>query len=166
MGATTTTNGHSHLSDGYAPGEDRPLGGYAVLTAGFGAAFLGALAALRASGRTPDRLDTADLVLGGIATQKLTRLLAKDRVTSFLRAPFTRYEEGSGQGELSEEPRGTGLQRATGELLVCPYCLAQWVAAAMGVGFVAAPRTTRFLAGVYTIEAISDFLQLAYSRAE
>ena len=65
---------------------------------------------------------TGDLLLVGIATHKLSRLLAKDKVTSFIRAPFTRYQEPSGQGEVEEEPYGHGLHLAVGELLVCPYC--------------------------------------------
>jgi hypothetical protein len=49
---------------------------------------------------------------------------------------------------------------------VCPYCVAQWVAAAFTVGLVAAPRPIRFLAGIYAAETLSDFLQLAYRPAE
>lgn len=150
----------------YAHGHDRPLGGYAVLTGSFAVALGGALAGLRASGKGPSGLRASDLVLGGIATHKLSRLIAKDKVTSFMRAPFTRFQESAGHGELEEEARGTGLQKAVGELVICPYCLAQWVAAGLGVGFLAAPGTTRFLAGVYTMETVSDVLQLAYKAAE
>jgi hypothetical protein len=154
------------VSKGYAPHDHRPLAGYGTLTAGFGAALGGTLLALRASGRElPERPAAADLVLAGIATHKLSRLLAKDRVTSFLRAPFTRYQDRAGHGEIEEAARGRGLQKAIGELLICPYCLSQWVAAGFAGGFVAAPRLTRFLAGMWTIEAISDGLQLAYGAA-
>jgi hypothetical protein len=157
----------SKLEAGYAPDEHRPLGAYAGLAAVFAAALGGSLVALRASGRElPERLAAADLALAGIATHKLTRLLSKDKVTAFLRAPFTRYQEPAGQGEVEEVPRGTGLRLAVGELLVCPYCLAQWVAGGFAVGFATAPRTTRFIAGMYTAETVSDFLQLAYKAAE
>lgn len=152
---------------GYSPGEHRPLGAYAVLTGAFGTLFGGTLVALRASGRElPERPGLADVVLAGIATHKVSRLLAKDKVTSFWRAPFTRYEEPGGQGEVEEHARGTGLRLAVGELAVCPYCLAQWVAAGFAVGLVGAPRTTRFIAGVYAAETLSDFLQLGYLAAE
>lgn len=106
------------------------------------------------------------MLIIGIATHKLSRLIAKDRVTSFLRAPFTRYQGPAGQGEVDEEPRGTGLRRATGELLVCPYCLGQWVGASLTVSYVAAPRVTRLVATMYTSYTIADFLQLAYKAAE
>src|SRR5690606_41186876 len=57
------------------------------------------------------------------STHKLSRLLAKDPVTSPIRAPFTRYKGVSGPAELREEPRNT-----VGELLSCPFCIAQWTA--------------------------------------
>lgn len=153
---------------GYAPpGEQRPLSGYVGLSSTFALALGGALVVLRAAGRElPERPGVADLALIGVATHKVSRLLAKDRVTSFMRAPFTRYQEAGGHGELEEEPRGRGLRYAIGELLVCPYCLAQWVAAGFAVGLVAAPRPTRFVAGVYVAETVSDFLQLAYKAGE
>jgi len=152
---------------GYAPHEHRPLGAYAGLTLAFGVALGGALAALRAGGRDlPEHVSLGDLALAGVATHKVTRLVAKDKVTSFIRAPFTRFQEPAGHGELDEAARGTGARFAIGELLVCPYCLAQWVAAGFAVGLVAAPRTTRFVAGMYAAETVSDFLQLAYKAAE
>ena len=147
--------------------QHRPLAGYAVLSGAFGAALAGALLAARASGRPlPERLATQDVLLAGVATHKLSRLIAKDKVTSFLRAPFTRYQESAGHDEIEEEPRGQGLRLATGELLVCPYCLAQWLAAGFTVGYVHAPRLTRLLAGMWTAHAVADFVQLASSGAE
>jgi hypothetical protein len=151
---------------GYAPGEQRPLGPYAVLTSVFFAALGGSLAAARASGREIDRPGALDLVLHGLATQKLSRLIAKDKVTSALRAPFTRFQEASGQGEVEEAPRGDGMRYAIGELLVCPYCVAQWVAGGLAVGHLFAPRTTRFLSAMWAAQGIADGVQLAYSVGE
>jgi hypothetical protein len=128
---------------------------------------VGSLVAARRSGRKPpQRLEPWDVVTVGTATHKLSRLITKDKVTSFMRAPFVRYEESAGKGELNETPRGTGLRRAIGELLVCPYCVGNWVASAFGVGMVTAPRYTRLIAFIYTAEAVSDFLQIAYRAAE
>jgi Protein of unknown function (DUF1360) len=154
--------------DGYSPpDEEKPLGSYGALSAVFGAAFVGALTAAHRAGRPlPKEIGVTDVVLTGIATHKLSRLIAKDKVTSFLRAPFTEFQEPSGKGEIEEKPRGRGLRYATGELLVCPYCLAQWIAAGFAVGYVHAPRLTRLCAGMYTMYAISDGLQLAYLAAE
>jgi hypothetical protein len=151
----------------YSPNEERPLAPYLILTGAYGAAFAGSLLALRARGRElPERLTTADVLLIGVATHKLSRLIAKDKVTSFLRAPFTRFQESSGHGEVEEEPCGHGLRLAVGELLVCPYCLAQWVATGLTVGLIGAPRVTRVLSTVFVAHTVSDFLQAAYSAAE
>jgi hypothetical protein len=155
-----------HASDpteGYAPEEERPLMSYAVLAGAFFTVLGGALAAARATGRDIERPGLADVALAGLATQKVSRLLAKDKVTSFLRAPFTRFQDSSGHGELEEAPRGDGLRYAVGELLVCPYCLAQWVAGGIAAGWVLAPRTTRLLSAMWAAQAIADGVQLAYS---
>lgn len=162
-----TTAKLSALASHYAPGQERPLGSYAILTGVYGAGFAGSLVALRARDRElPERLSTRDVLLIGIATHKLSRLIAKDKVTSFIRAPFTRFQEASGQGEVEEEPCGHGLRLAVGELLVCPYCLAQWAAAALILGLVGAPRLTRLLGTVFVAHTVSDFLQIAYRAAE
>lgn len=146
---------------------ERPLGGYAVLSAGFGGAVGGALVALRATGKPlPKGFGIGDVLLGGVATHKLSRLLAKDKVTSFLRAPFTEYQGPGGPGEVEEKPRGSGLRYVVGELLICPYCLGLWVAAGYGLGLVSAPRATRLAGYVLTALTISDSLQIAYKAAE
>lgn len=151
---------------GYSPGEDRPLASYSALTGVFGVGFAASLwLVFRRRGELPESYGLLDILMVGIATHKVSRLITKDKVTAFVRAPFTRYEEPAGHGELDEAPRGNGLRHAVGELLVCPYCVGQWVVAGFAVGMVGAPRLTRLLALVFTGHAISDFLQLAYRAA-
>lgn len=164
---STATNPLAQAADGYAdPADGRPLAAYAGLATTYVVLFGAALVALRAGGREmPEKISAADIVLTGVATHKVTRLIAKDKVTSFIRSPFTSYQEHAGHGELNEEPRGSGLRYAVGELLVCPYCLGQWVASSFAIGLVAAPRHTRFLAGIFVGDTISDVLQIAYKAA-
>jgi hypothetical protein len=116
----------------------------------------------------PERPATQDVVLIAIATHKLSRLIAKDAVTSPLRAPFTRYSEASGAAELNEEVRdgGSALRHSIGELITCPFCLAVWVATGFTGGLVLAPRLTRLAATAMTATAVSDFLQMAYTIAK
>jgi len=159
----------TRLRRAYAPHEHRPLGGYAVSMSAYGAMVAGLVAAIRASGRPlPDRPSAGDVLLISAATHKLSRMLAKDAVTSPLRAPFTRYKEPGGHAEVNEDVRAehgtTG--HAVGELLSCPFCLAMWVATAFAGGLVLAPRATRLAATALTATAVSDFLQLAYGRAK
>ena len=152
---------------GYSPHEHRPLAPYAALSATFGSALAGALVASERSGRKlPEAFSTRDVMLIGVATHKLSRLIAKDKVTAYVRAPFVRYEGPAGRAEVSEEVRGTGMRRAVGELINCPHCLGQWVAGSFSAGLVAAPRVTRLIASMLAAQTLSDFLQVAYSAAE
>jgi len=150
----------ANISAEYDPKHELPLGGYATLVSTFGAAMSTVLIF------TPPkslRFEPSSLLLLGVSTYQLARLLAKDRVLAPFRAPFTKYQGPLGAGEINEEARGTGLQKAIGELITCPYCLAPWVATAMSVAWIAAPRKTRWLAGVITIAAISDVCQQLYA---
>jgi hypothetical protein len=156
------------LLEGYAPaGERPPLGAYAAAIAIFNGLFAGALLLFRRSGgKLPERLGLADVVTIGVASHKVGRLIAKDKVTSPLRAPFTKFEGEGGPSEFDESSRGTGARKAVGEMLVCPYCLGLWVVAGFSVGLLFAPRLTRFIASVFAALTISDFLQIAYKAAE
>src|SRR3954453_18010304 len=165
--STTHTDLPGSLGSEYAAAaEYRPLGNYAALTAAFAALVAGGLAAAERADRLPERIPPQDLVLAGIATHKVSRLITKDKITAAVRAPFTRFQEKIGHGEVEEAARGRGMRYALGELLVCPYCIGQWVAGAFTLGYVFAPRTTRLLATMWTMETIADAAQLAYSAAE
>ena len=153
---------------GYAePRKRPPFGIYALLTAIFNAGYAGALVAARRSGRElPAQISPQDVVLIGTASHKLSRLISKDKITAFLRAPFTEYEGRGGPAEVEERARGTGVRRAIGELLICPYCIGLWASGGFHVGLVYAPRTTRLVASTFTALTISDFLQIGYKAAE
>lgn len=147
--------------------DEHPLGGYAMLMGGFSAVAGGFAAWMSRSGREfPERFDGRDLALITLATHKASRLLAKDRVTRPVRAPFTSFQEDSGAGEVEERARGTGLRRAIGELLVCPYCLGMWVASILAAGMTLAPRQTRWVASVLSAHLGADVLQVAYRKLE
>jgi len=114
--------------------------------------------------RLPRKFGLLDLALLGIATHKLSRIVAKDRITGILRAPFVNYIRSAGAGEVEEEPRGRGFQRGIGHLISCPYCMAPWCATALGFGLVFTPRVARFFAGILVSVTASDFLHRAYAR--
>jgi hypothetical protein len=152
---------------GHSPGRERPLGGYALLMGGFTALCGGFAVWLRRSEtELPERIDPRDLALVATATFKASRIVARDRVTSAIRAPFSRFQDDAGPGEVDEAARGDGIRRVLGELLVCPYCLDVWTATALLCGLVAAPRATRFTASMLTVVSVADALQIAYAKAE
>ncbi len=151
-------------ADAYRAGADRPLGAYLGTMSAYGASVAAMTAAgVLAGRRLPERVSPYDVVLLGVATHKLSRTITKETVTAPLRAPFTEFGGPQGQGELHEEVRGHGLRHSVGELLTCPFCLAQWIATAMSAGLVFAPRQTRLVAATFSTVAISDMLQNVYA---
>jgi len=159
-------SGPRAMIEGYAPGKDRPLAGYAALMGLYGAAVTAGAVAVRRRGRPLPEVRPFDLALIGVATHKLARRVSKDSVTSPLRAPFTRYEGVAGPAELKEGVRGSGIRKAVGELVSCPFCLSQWAATGFVFGLLTAPRATRWVASVFASLALADFLQFAYAWAE
>jgi Protein of unknown function (DUF1360) len=158
-------DGAAVASDGHGD-DERPLGAYAALTAGFAVTAAGGLAAARVKGvSVQERIGGWEIVTAGIASQRVSRHLTRSKTTGFVRAPFTRHRGASGGGEVDEIARGTGLRRALGELLTCPYCIGTWVSAAFVIGLIVAPRATRLLAALFTVESLADFVQLAYGAA-
>jgi hypothetical protein len=147
----------------YSPedGGRHPLAAHAALTFAFnGSVVAFALLQRRSRRGLPERIPVGDLALTSVGTYKLSRLIAKDRITSFFRAPFTRYKGPSERpSEVSEEPRGGGIRRAVGELVVCPYCLGQWVGTGFLLTYLRQPRLARTVAAAFTIVAGSDLLQ-------
>lgn len=163
-----TTGTVEQLVEGYAPEEERPpLVPYAALAAVWNGSMLAFLAWHSRSGRPlPERTGGRDLVLLGVATHKLSRLITKEKVTSFVRAPFTELQGKAGPGEVEERPRGGHLRRAVGESLTCPFCIGLWIAGAFSAGLAVDPARTRFVAGIFNVLTISDFLQIGYKAAE
>src|SRR4029453_10122971 len=81
----------------YTNGEERPLAGDLGAMGVYLGVVSAAAAALRASGgQLPDRIPFGDALLLTVGTFRLARRLAKDPVTSPLRAPFTRFQGASG----------------------------------------------------------------------
>src|SRR4051812_21470639 len=82
----------SQVAAEYAGDEPRPLSGYALTMGTYAGTATLLLAASRlADADVPERPAWSDLALSALATFKLSRLIAKDPITSPLRAPFTRY---------------------------------------------------------------------------
>lgn len=141
---------------------ERQLGAYAVLTGVYVAGIAAAAAAIERRRGLPERVDWQDLALIAIATQKLVRDITHDKVTAWMRAPFSRHQ-GKGQpGEEESVVVGRGMRRAVGQLLVCPFCIGEWIGAGFVVAHPLAPRRTRFVASILAVHGVADFLQVAY----
>jgi Protein of unknown function (DUF1360) len=143
---------------------DRIPGYLGAMTA-FGTSVALATLAGRAEGRSlPDRYRLSDIALGALATQKFTRLVTKDAITTPIRAPFTEFQEPIGSGEVQDKPKEGHPLHTVGELLTCPFCMAPWTATAYVAGLALMPRAARAWAAVFSIVGASDTLQHAYAR--
>lgn len=163
--AREATEAIRHEADAYRGDRDLPLESFVGVMATYAAVVGAGAIAVRRKG-LPERLAWSDIVLASVATHRLSRLIAKDSVTSPIRAPFTRFQDTGGPAELEEEVRGTGARKAVGELVTCPFCVSQWLATGFTFGLVLAPRATRLAATVLTTVTAADFLQFARAAAE
>jgi hypothetical protein len=152
----------------YRNGEPRPLAGDLGAMSVYLGLVTAGIATVRSRGHDlPARIPIGDVALLTVATFRLSRRIAKDPVTSPLRAPFTTFEGPSGHAEVAEEVREHGgVKHALGELLTCPFCLAQWVATGLVFGYATAPKATRLAALTMTMVAGSDVLQFAYDSIQ
>ena len=123
-------------------------------------ALVGGLTAIAALSRRSPPGTALDFAALAAATFKTSRALAHERVGSFVRQPFV-----EGDAELGEEeqPAGSGMQRAIGELVTCPRCLGTWTAAVLASAQMLTPRFGRLLTWTLGASAANDFLQAAFT---
>ena len=148
--------------EGYGA-EEQTLSSYATLAGLFNlilAVFL--LVTRRTERPLPERIEIKDIVLLGVATHKLSLVVANDAVTMPLRAPFTQLREKQSPKSVDEEPRGEGLRRSLGELITCQFCVGMWLASFLTYGLVLAPRVTRLIATIFAVVTLSDHLHQIY----
>ncbi|MDP8922202.1 MAG: DUF1360 domain-containing protein [Chloroflexota bacterium] len=135
--------------DGDAPRQQRhaekhPYGPYALISATYLAGY-GGFVALAPRRGTPLRraIRPLELAMLGLATLRLSRLAAWDKVTSFLRLPVVKHGPEDAVAGQEQQPRGQGWPRALGELVTSTTCIGTWIAAALAYGLYLAPDATR-----------------------
>ncbi len=107
-----------------------------------------------------------DLVQLGLATFRVGRLISYDKVTEVYRLPFTKtVKDSSGVGKTTV-PKGSGIQRAIGELIACPICSGTWVAAMLVYGMGVAPHATRAFIAIMSAIGMAELLNAAQEAME
>lgn len=132
---------------------------YALVAVAYGV-LAGAVAIAASRQRDGDAVptDPSELLVYGLATAGLTRVLADEKVGSFVRAPFV--DEPS-EGE--RRPRGAGMRYAVGELLSCTRCLGSWSALALIGVRAAAPQPARVGATLLALSYTNGILQSSFA---
>jgi hypothetical protein len=136
--------------------EKPPYESYAAIAG----AFFGGLGLVAALSRRAPQGRALEFVALSAATFKASRALSRERVGSFVRQPFV---EGDAEIGEEEQPAGSGLQRAIGELVTCPRCLGTWTAAGLASAQVLTPRFGRLLTWTLGASAANDFLQAVFT---
>jgi hypothetical protein len=143
-----------------SPAPRPPYSAYATIVASFGGLLAGAGAVGRWRGRDAKHHDWLDLTALVLATFKASRTIARDEVTSFVRAPFVEGDAHEG----GETPVATGdFHQAIGELVTCSRCIGTWVAAGLATAQVLTPRFGRLLTWTLGAAGANDFAQAGFA---
>lgn len=129
---------------------------YAALSAGYGT-LLGALV-LGARGRG-EAVGRDEIPALGLAAFALAKLIAKEKVETWMREPFVE------ETPHGRRPKGSGMRYAVGELLNCTRCVGAWSSLALVGLRVTRPREARVVTAVLATSALNDFLQTGFSWA-
>jgi hypothetical protein len=130
---------------------------YAVLSGVYGS-LLGALALAARKGRcSQEPITGTEVAVTGAATFALAKLLAHEKVESWLRAPFV---EETPSGE--QKPKGRRMRYAIGELLTCSRCAGAWSALGVVGLRLLSPDTGRVVTNVLAASAANDYLQSGF----
>jgi hypothetical protein len=104
-----------------------------------------------------------DLLLLGLSSFRMGRMIAFEGVAAPLREPFTDTQlDGSGAGQ-TVVAAGAGWRRVLGELVSCPICIGTWVAAFLVYGLHLVPRPTRVVLAIMSTTGVA---QIFYSATE
>lgn len=134
---------------------------YAALTAVY-SVLAGGLALAATSRRSDDAVpaDLQELLLYGLATAGLTRVLSAEKIGEWVRAPFV---DEPPQPDAQRRPKGSGLRYAIGELLTCTRCLGSWSALSLIGARAAAPQPAKVGATLLALSYVNGVLQSGFA---
>jgi hypothetical protein len=130
---------------------------YAALSAVYGTLLAGLALAAHRQRLARQPLTGPELAATGAATFALAKLVAKEKVETWLRIPFVEEENGT------RNPRGSGLRYAIGELLTCTRCAGAWSALGVVGLRIASPDAGRAVTTVLAASAANDWLQSGFT---
>jgi hypothetical protein len=129
---------------------------YAAISTTYAALAGAVLLAARDKGEDP--LHPAETIPIGVAAFALSKLIAKEKVETWIREPFV---EELPDGE--KRPKGRRLRYAVGELLSCSRCLGAWTSLGLVGLRMTRPREARVVTALLGSSAINDFLQAGFT---
>ena len=131
------------------------VGAYSALTLGAGVAR-----------RRRDVPSVSELVVVGLASHRVGRMLAFERVGEPFREPFTATVPDESGADDTVVARGRGVRWVVGELVSCPTCVATWAALAMSLMRRFAPGPTSILIGSLATAGVAEVVNGLSERLE
>jgi uncharacterized protein DUF1360 len=128
---------------------------YAAINAVYGALLTTLVLTTRERARE-EPISGRELVPIAAATFALSKVIAREKIGSWVREPFV--EDPAGE----RRPRGRRLQRAVGELVTCTRCIGAWSALGIVGLRLAAPDSGRIVTNVLAASAANDWLQSGF----
>lgn len=118
--------------------------------------------------RRPDQIDLQDWGLLTLATFRMSRMVAYDKVMQTYRSPVVDIvPHDSGAGETTRvKPDATGMKRALGEMISCPICNGTWISAGLVYGLCFVPNYTRTLINVMSAVGAVEILHAAFEAIQ
>jgi Protein of unknown function (DUF1360) len=137
--------------------DDRPVEptDYLKLNVAYGT-LLGAIVLTTRDRTRSEPITTRELLPIGAATFALAKVVAREKVGTWMRDPFVEMEDGE------RKPRGRGLRHAVGELVTCTRCVGAWSALTVVGLRMADPPTGRTVTNVLAASAANDWLQSGF----
>lgn len=129
---------------------------YGAINAVYATLFAGLLLATRGRDAEAERILGAELLPLTAATFSISKIIAREKVGSWVREPFVDDPVGR------KRPRGGRLQRALGELVTCTRCVGAWTALGLVGVRLAHPRTGRTVTAVFATAGLNDFMQAGF----
>ena len=130
---------------------------YGALNALYGLLLTGVAVAARNRKWSEDPIMGAELLPMSAATFALAKVIAREKIGTWVREPFV--DEGSGG---KQRPRGRGLRHAVGELVSCTRCVGAWSALGVVGLRLLSPPAGRAVTTVLAASAANDFLQAGF----
>ena len=130
---------------------------YAALSATYGTLLGTVVLAARRDHPTRAQapVEGRDLPQLALASFALSKLIAKEKVETWVREPFL--------DEETRQPKGSGMRYALGELLGCTRCLGAWSSLGLVALRITHPREARVVTTVLATAALNDFLQTGFT---
>ena len=149
LGASAQNGGDRREEERTAPVD------YAAINLVYASLFAGVIYLTRERARE-EPIQLYELVPMSAATFALSKVIAREKVGTWLREPFVEHVNGVAK------PEGRRLQRAIGELVTCTRCVGAWSALGIVGLRLAKPDTGRNVANVLAVSGANDWLQAGF----